>query len=141
MLRIQPAITSLSQPFFDGCRAGELRLQRCEGCGHWQFYPRIVCTACGGSVLRWLVACGQGRIASFTVVHRAISPAYDVPYVVALVDLVEGPRLMSHIVGAPTENIAVGAPVTVTFAAWSDTVVMPVFRLASSAGVIEEVEA
>lgn len=73
-------------------------------------------------------------IASFTVVRRAVSPAYQAPYVVALIDLAEGPRMMSAIVDAEPEQLAVGVTVAVDFQAWSDDISLPVFRLRQKGG-------
>jgi len=128
--RILPAVTGLAAPYFDGAREGVLRLQRCHDCRIWQFYPRSLCTACGSRALAWEAASGRGRIASFTVVRRPLSAAYEAPCIVALIDLAEGPRMMSQIIGAAPESMAVGAAVDVRFAPWSDTVVLPVFQLA-----------
>jgi uncharacterized protein len=129
MDRIQPQEGSLVQQWIDGCRLGELRLQRCSRCRSFQFYPRIMCAACLGQTLDWVPASGLGRVRSFTVVRRAISPAYEAPYVVALVELDEGPTLMSHVVDCAPEAVRVGAPVRAAFEAWSETVSLPVFKL------------
>jgi len=128
MPKTQPVSNALSQPFFEGCRAGELRVQRCDSCAQLQFYPRIACTACDARTLRWVATSGTGTVASFTVVERAISSAYEAPYVVALIDLDEGPRLMSQLIDFEPDQIRVGAVVQVTFRAWSDDVQMPVFQ-------------
>ena len=103
--KILPPATELSRPFWEGCRAGELRLQHCGDCGRFQFYPRTVCSHCDSTALTWRAVSGNGRIASFTVVRRAISFAYDAPYVVALIDLEEGPRMMSSVVGVDPEAL------------------------------------
>ncbi|HEY7775557.1 MAG TPA: Zn-ribbon domain-containing OB-fold protein [Kineobactrum sp.] len=129
MKRIQPLPGPLSDEYFAGCNRGELLLQACAGCGALQFYPRSICTSCNSSELQWVPASGRGHVASFTVVRRAISAAYEAPYVVALIRLEEGPQLMSHIVECAPERIGVGAAVTVAFQAWSETQSMPVFTL------------
>lgn len=123
----------LAQPFFDGCREGVLRLQHCGACGHWQFYPRPFCVACGAEP-GWGEVSGSARIASYTVVRRPLSPAYEAPYVVALVDLAEGPRLMMAIVGCEPEAVAVGAAVAIDFENWSDSISLPVCRLTEKGG-------
>ncbi|KGE05081.1 Zn-ribbon domain-containing OB-fold protein [Pseudohaliea rubra] len=135
MERIQPQRTDgLAAPYFNGCREGELRLQHCAACGHWQFYPRPFCTACGADAPAWEVASGQGTIASFSVVRRALSDAYAAPYTVALIDLVEGPRMMSAIVDCDPAAVRVGAPVSVCFEQWSQDLSLPVFRLDEKGG-------
>ena len=128
MNRIQPRPTATSEPYWQGCREGELRLQKCKACGLVQFYPRILCGHCQHQDLDWVVASGQGEIASFTVVRRGVSDAYPSPYVVALIDLREGPRMMSHVVDVDLDSVAVGDPVSVEFETWSAEIAMPVFR-------------
>lgn len=106
-------------------------MQFCTACEAYQFYPRVACSACGGSSLDWRQVSGNGRIASFTVVRRGVSSAYETPYIVALIDLEEGPRLMSHVVDVEPDDLRlrVGAMVLVKFQDWADEVAMPVFRL------------
>lgn len=122
-----PPDTELSRPFWEGCRENELRLQYCSDCSQFQFYPRIFCSHCDGEALSWQVVTGRGRIASFTIVRRGISRAYQTPYVVALIDLDEGPRMMSGVVGCEPEKVAVGNAVDVQFEDWGAGHIMPVF--------------
>lgn len=129
MEKILPSPTPLSEPYWQGCRDGVLRLQHCAGCDRYQFYPRNLCSHCGARELAWRDVSGRGSVATFTVVRRGVSPAYETPYVVALIDLVEGPRMMSCLVGTEPGDVVIGANVTVDFQAWSDDVIMPVFRL------------
>ena len=129
MSRLLPKATPTSEPYWQGCKLGELRLQQCESCLQVQFYPRVLCTACEHQTLTWIVASGRGRIASFTIIHRGVSPDYSTPLVVALIDLEEGPRLMSHIVGCHAQSAKIGDRVTVRFERWSDDVAVPVFEL------------
>ena len=126
-----PVPTPESAPYWQGCRESQLLLQRCGACGRHQFYPRAICTACSSASLSWAPASGRGRVKSYTVIRRAVSAAYepDVPYVVALIELAEGPTLMSNIVDAPLEHVRIGAPVRVRFDAWSDDMRLPVFLL------------
>ena len=79
-----------------------------------------MCSHCGSRALNWRAVSGKGRIASFTVVRRGVSSAYEAPYVVALIDLQEGPRMMSQIVelNPDTTDLRVGAEVEVSFAVW-----------------------
>jgi uncharacterized OB-fold protein len=126
-----PAPSPLSAPYWQAAREGRLVIQRCEACGHVQFYPRSLCTRCAGERLGWSACSGRGRVKSFTVIRRAVSAAYepDVPYVVALIELAEGPTLMSNVVGCPPEAVHIGAPVRVRFDAWTPEVTVPVFTL------------
>ncbi|MEP1472603.1 MAG: Zn-ribbon domain-containing OB-fold protein [Halieaceae bacterium] len=129
MSKTLPPMSELAQPFFDGASKGELRLQQCRSCSKHQFYPRTICSHCSGGELDWTTASGDGVIASFTVVRRAVSAAYEAPYVVALIDLVEGPRMMSALIDVDPEAVTIGQAVTVAFAEWSDSISMPVFKL------------
>ena len=124
-----PPLTPLAMPYFDGCKAGVLRLQQCGECQQFQFYPRTICSYCTSEKLQWQDASGNGVIASFTVVRKGVSAAYEAPYIVALIDLAEGPRLMSTVIDADPEDVAIGLPVSVDFAQWSEDISMPVFRL------------
>ena len=134
MQRTQPPVTELTRPYWEGCSNGELRLQQCSSCGKHQFYPRTICSHCSATDLSWVVAEGRGQIASFTVVRRGISKAYEAPYVVALIDLAEGVRMMSSMVDVDPDTVCIGDPVTVDFEAWSDELSLPVFRLAKVGG-------
>lgn len=127
MPRITPQSSDLSQIYWEGCRAGVLRLQRCAACERYQFYPRIICSHCESRDLHWRDTSGRGQVASFTVVRRAISSAYTAPYVVALIDLIEGPRMMAAIVDVPLDQLSVGLRVEVNFESWAEETVMPVF--------------
>lgn len=129
MSKILPRETELTAPYWEGCRAGELRLQCCASCSKYQFYPRSVCSHCGHAHLHWQKVSGCGRVASFTVVRRGISADYEAPYVVALIELDEGPRMMSSIVTDNPIDVKVGAHVRVEFADWGEGQMLPVFAL------------
>jgi uncharacterized OB-fold protein len=124
-----PPLTPLAMPYFDGCKAGVLRLQQCGECQQFQFYPRTICSHCTSEKLQWQDASGDGVIASFTVVRKGVSAAYEAPYVVALIDLAEGPRLMSTLIDVDPADVAIGLPVRVDFEKWSNDISLPVFRV------------
>ena len=129
MAKPVPRPTPTEQPFYDACAAGKLVLQRCQSCGHVLFYPRTHCDACQSDQLVWENASGAGTIASYTVVRRGVSADFEAPYVIALIDLAEGPRMMSQVVDTGSDALAVGLSVRVDFAAWSEDITLPVFRL------------
>ena len=129
MAKPVPRPTPTEQPFYDACAAGKLVLQRCQSCGHVLFYPRTHCDACQSDQLVWENASGAGTIASYTVVRRGVSADFEAPYVIALIDLAEGPRMMSQVVDTGPDALAVGLSVRVDFAAWSGDITLPVFRL------------
>ncbi len=115
---------ALSAPFWEAARRHVLTVQRCASCGHHQFYPRPYCLACQSDDLTWVPVAGTGTIYSQTTVHIQIAPEFDPPYTVALVELDEGPRLLTQIEGA---GAAIGDPVRVRWRARPDAPPLPVF--------------
>ena len=122
-----------SAEFWASCGRHELQIQTCKSCGMAQHYPRAYCTTCRSDDLAWRRATGTGVIYSFTVVRRPPSPAFAslVPYIVALVDLSEGPRMMTNIVGENAAQARIGAEVTLSWVDVGDTA-LPVFELVGS---------
>lgn len=120
-----------TRPFWDGCAAGELRYQRCGHCGRVQLIPRSRCDACQGTALAWQRSGGRGRILSHTTVHRAPSEAFrsELPYVIALVDMDEGFRLMANVQGGAEPALAIGQPVRIGFVDVDGTALPIVQRL------------
>lgn len=110
-----PQASPLSQPFWDGCRERRLRLQYCPDSDQWVFYPRALDPRSWLSDLQWRDASGRGTVASFIVVHKPGHPAFveDTPYVVALIDLQEGPRMLSNVVGCAPDKVRIGMAVHV----------------------------
>jgi uncharacterized OB-fold protein len=104
-----------SRPYWDAAAKGRLTFKKCLSCGHVQFPPRHLCPVCWSDRLEWIEHPGRGRIHSFTIVHRAPAPGFDVPYVLAVIDLDGGPRMMSNIVGPDAVKAAIGDAVEVTF--------------------------
>lgn len=125
-----PVPTRETRPYWEGCKSHELRIQRCAACGHYQFYPRLYCTACMSDTVEWVKASGGGKVLSFTIVYRPVTQAFaaDVPYVVALITLDEGPQLMSNVLGCPPEKVHIGMPVEVTFEDWTEEISVPKFK-------------
>lgn len=125
-----PVVSDVSRPYWEGCRRGVLLVQECGRCGHRQLYPRSVCSACHSRDLSFIESAGKGTIVSFTVVHRAASSAFadDVPYVLALVRLDEGPTMMSTVTDTAPEAVTIDMPVRVWFDASNDEIALPRFR-------------
>lgn len=117
MNRPLPLATAETKPFWEGCQSGELRYQVCSRCSHVQTIPRTFCSACRHRELIWQVSAGRGRILSHTTVHRAPTPAFraHAPYVIALVDMDEGFRLMVNVKGGDSTGVAIGSPVRIGF--------------------------
>jgi uncharacterized OB-fold protein len=124
--------------FWEGCRVGELRLPHCNTCREPFFYPRTLCPRCGSRDQTWKRASGRGRLHSFCVQYQCAVPGYRgaVPFVTALVDLDEGPRMMSLLVGAGTDpaQIRIGTPLGVEFQETDSGWPLPVFRPVLDAG-------
>ena len=127
-----PNPDAVSKPFWDGCARGELLIQRCPSCGNRQFYPRAMCTACAGEP-EWETASGRGTVHTFTVIRQNYSKPFRdlLPYVVAMIELDEGPKLMGNVVGCPIDEVTVGMPVEVFFEAAGDDVALPFWRRSS----------
>lgn len=125
-----PVVTEENRPFWEGCRQGKLLLQFCDQCQQHQFYPRLYCMHCGSSNVRWVSASGRGVIYSYTVIHQNKSPEFvqDTPYNVVVVQLAEGPRLMSTIVETDLAELRIDLPVTVVFDAVSEVIHLPRFK-------------
>ena len=125
-----PSLTKHNRPFFEGAKQGELRLQRCGACGHHWFPPSTSCPRCLSPEFQWIRASGRGRVWSWIVMHQLYFTAFrtDLPYVVAFIELEEGPRLMSTLVDVPREAIRCDMPVQVTFEDATDEIAIPKFR-------------
>jgi uncharacterized protein len=130
-----PEPTPETQHFWDGTRAGELRLQRCDDCAHVYFPPRPFCPACASRSVSVFAASGRARLDSYVINHRP-HPAFEGHYAIALVALEEGPRLMSNIVDCDQtpEALVLDMPLEVTFERQSDSITLPLFRPAASGG-------
>jgi uncharacterized OB-fold protein len=118
----------LAQPYWDGCRTGELRFQRCDACGTIPSRPASICPNCYGRSLSWERSAGLGALYSWTVVWRPQHPAFRVPYAPAIVELDEGAWVMSAVIGCEPEDLAAGLRVAVEFHPASDSVTLPYFR-------------
>lgn len=132
-MKAAPVSSPDTAEYWAGCARHELLIQRCAGCGTHQFYPRMLCTTCSGRALHWVRASGRGRVRSYTVVRRAVSEAFaaEVPYIVALIALEEGPTMMAGIVHCQIGDVRIGMAVQVTFDDWSAGVSIPKFAPAT----------
>ena len=122
-----------TRAFWEATKEKKLIYQQCDDCGTVVFYPRAHCTGCVGGNLSWHTASGRGTVYTFSVVRKAEHPFFrtQVPYAVAWIDLDEGPRILSNIVGVddPATDIEVGARVMVEWE-MHDELALPLFRLA-----------
>lgn len=127
-----PKADPLTKPFWDSLDRGAMEVQRCDDCSSFVFYPRNLCPACGSRNLRWKPVSGRGSIYSLTIVHRAPGPAFkgETPYVVALIELEEGCRMMSTVTGvqADPDLVTIGMAVEVVYDKVTGDVTLPRFR-------------
>lgn len=119
-----------SRPYWEATRERRLLIRKCKACGAKHFMPRNGCPNCWSEDLEWADASGRGTVHTFSIVRRAPLPEFaaNAPYVVAMVDLEEGPRMYTNIVGADALAVAIGDPVQVTFDDRGDGFVVPQFK-------------
>ncbi|MCI0869153.1 MAG: Zn-ribbon domain-containing OB-fold protein [Chloroflexi bacterium] len=125
-----PANVELSQPFWDAAKRHQLVLPRCNTCSKTFFYPRERCPECLSGDLSWSDAGGKGRVYSYTVIEQTVNRAFvgDVPYIYAMIQLDEGPRIISNVVDCSIENVYVDMPVTAVFDDVTPDVTLVKFR-------------
>ena len=126
-----PEPTPETEEFWAGARRGELRIQRCNSCGKAYFFPRPFCPFCSSTDVAWFTASGRGTLYSYVINYRPAYGFQDIaPYAIAVVQLEEGPRMMTNIIGvdATPENLPIDLPVEVTWEQQNDTITLPLFR-------------
>ena len=130
----RPISPALSRPFWEAAKRHELVMPRCKTCDQLFFYPRSECPRCLSTDLEWVKVSGRGRLHSFTIVQQPANAAFnaDVPYVYAVVQLDEGPRLMSNITDCNVQAVHIGMPVAVAFVDAGDGLAVPVFTPSSA---------
>jgi len=129
MTRLLPEPTPETRHFWEGCQAGELRLQRCAACAQSYFPPRPFCPKCASRNVEVYPASGQASLYSYVINHRPRPDVGAEPHAIAVVTLAEGPRMMTNIVGCPQtpEALVLDMPLTVTFEKQSDEITLPFF--------------
>jgi len=127
--RYIPEPTPETQPFWDAARAGELRLQRCDACQLAYFPPRSFCPQCASRRVSWFKASGRAVLYSYVIHHRAV-PGFTPPYSIAVVQLEEGPRMMTNIVecAQTPQVLQLDVPVEVVFLKLTEHISLPQFR-------------
>jgi len=119
-----------SAAYWEAARHHELVLQKCSSCQRFRFYPRSICQFCFSNVFEWHRSAGRGTIYSYTVIHRPPFPAFrkKVPYVLALVDVEEGVRMMTNIIDCDPQAVEIGMAVEVAFEDVTEEITLPQFR-------------
>jgi uncharacterized OB-fold protein len=125
-VRPRPSITPDTRFWWDGLAAGELRIQRCTDCGTLRHPPEPACAHCGHLDWDWRVSAGDGAVYSHVIMHEPRFEAFDYPYVVALIDLDEGARLVANVDGVPPGEVEIGMRVHVQIRDF-DGLALPVF--------------
>ena len=125
-----PRIDEESRGYWEALARHELYFQRCRDCGKKRFYPRAVCPNCLSSATVWVRASGRGTVYSFTVTHQNQAPGFreELPYVLAIVELEEGVRMMTNVVGCAPDRVRIGMAVEVVFEDATAEITLPKFR-------------
>ncbi|MDE3074773.1 MAG: Zn-ribbon domain-containing OB-fold protein [Chloroflexota bacterium] len=129
-MKILPAASALTQPYWDGARQHKLMFQQCRACGTNWHPPMPICPECHSRDIGWIEAGGHGIVYSFTIVHHPTHPAFQekVPYVVAIVQLDEGPRVVTNILNCDVHAVHGGMSVSVTYQDVTDSLSLPQFE-------------
>jgi len=125
-----PTPDAETQPFWDGARESRLLIRRCNSCGEAHFYPRPFCPRCWSDDVVWEEASGRATLYTWSVVYRNDLPPFGerVPYVAAVVDLAEGPRMLTNVVDCEFDALVVDMDLEVGYRPISDEVTIPVFH-------------
>jgi uncharacterized protein len=125
--KVEPTLET--QEFWDGTARGELRLRKCDDCSSIIWYPRAFCPACSSQKTSWITSSGRGTIYAFSITRKGAGAwAEKGPYVIAYIELEEGPRVLSNIVGCPVDSVSIGMAVSVVFEDTGEG--MSIFRFA-----------
>lgn len=125
-----PTPSEDSRPYWEAARNHELKLQQCRKCNAFRFPPAEVCSECTSDDYDWRQVSGKGRVFSFVIYHRAYHPGFqeELPYVVGVIELDEGARMLSNVTGCKPEEVRCDMPVEVSFEDISDNMALPKFR-------------
>jgi uncharacterized OB-fold protein len=128
-------ITPEAQPYWDGLKENKLMLPKCDDCGKPFFYPRVLCPNCHSRNISWMQASGRGKLYSFQIAHRSLNRAFKVelPCVMAMIELEEGPRVLSNLINIePDPNVVkCDMPVEVVFETQNDDITLALFQPAT----------
>ena len=123
-----PRPSTVSEPHWEGCKRGELMVQRCLECEGYVFIPQPACTHCLSEDMEWVRSSGKGTVYSWTTVYRPQQPSFETPYISAIIEVEEGWYMMTNLVDMPVEDVRIGLPVEVVFHAINDETTLPYFR-------------
>ncbi len=125
-----PVLDGLSAQFYTFCQQQDLHFQRCSCCQRFRHIPREVCAVCNSFEWDWVRASGRGKIYSWTVIERALHPAFaaETPLAPVIVEMEEGVRLLANMLDCPPAELAIDMPVTIAYEAVTDELTLPRFR-------------
>jgi uncharacterized protein len=125
-----PVPSAESQAYWDGLRDRKLLMPRCDACGKYWFPPSLLCPHCNATKWTWTSTSGRGRIFSYVVYHRVYHPGFadEVPYAVAVIELDEGPRMISNVIGIAPDKLACDMRVEVVYQPITETITLPKFK-------------
>ncbi len=125
-----PRVDEESKGFWEACRRHELYVQRCGQCGALRYYPRALCPGCLSERVEWVRCSGKGTVYTFTVTYQNQGAGFrdELPYVLAYVELEEGVRMLTNVVGCKPEDVCIGMPVEVVFEDVTPEATLPKFR-------------
>jgi uncharacterized OB-fold protein len=129
--RMRPVVGHDNREWWDHINEGSLTIQKCKECGTLRHPPRPMCWKCQSLECEHVPASGKGIVYSFVVIHKPVIPGYEYPLVVAVVELEEGTRIVSNLVGINPQDVKIGIPVKVSIEQVDDTLKLPLFRPAS----------
>ncbi len=125
-----PVVNSDNARYWEYTRKHELRMQQCAHCEYIRFPASVLCPKCHSMDAQWVRLSGRGEIYSYVIYHHAYHPGFrnDLPYAVAIIELVEGPRMESNVIGCKMEDLRIGMPVEVCFDDVTDEISLPKFK-------------
>jgi len=123
-----PRFSPYGKPFWEAAKRRELVIQKCNDCGNKNYPPTLYCPNCLSSNLEWVKVSGKGKIYSYTIVYEYPPPSFKTPYIIALVELEEGVRMLSNIVDCNPEDVKIDMPVEVTFEDITKSFTLPKFK-------------
>jgi uncharacterized OB-fold protein len=128
-----PVPSAEAQPYWDGLRDRKLLMPRCDACGKYWFPPSLLCPHCNATKWTWASTSGHGRIFSYVVYQRVDHPGFadEVPYAVAVIELDEGPRMISNVIGIAPDKLACDMRVEVVYQPITETITLPKFKPAA----------
>jgi uncharacterized OB-fold protein len=125
-------MTPEAKPYWDGLREQKLMLPKCGACGHVFWYPRVACPKCHARDIGWIQSKGRGTLHAFAIGYQSFNKAFKVPapYVLAMIELAEGPRMLSNLVNVEADpaKLRCDMPVEVVFSKLTDEVTLPLFQ-------------